>query len=345
MADADAARELRAEVVANGGHLELGVRDLRDWFKRSFFDDAARNEVSAALDAVSLRVEPRLEQTRLRDQVVVSSVRNAAGPRAGLPSRPPATNAGEQESDVAIGVTAAVGAASTAIGFFVFGLLGGLLMLVAGVSLVFFVAGTEWSARRAFATSACGLLLLGFVIASPLGGDDEQRDPKRGSAPLAESRTTYLVAVRQQAERSMDTGDYDRAIRIADGNLDDQSLGRVFRQRAAREVLRRAEGVLFESPRRAQRLARRSARYQPSADADAVAGRAADLISTERGIAESPPSMTDGESASDQPVPEPEPSQESEEPTDTGGGESGCLSQSACPGKRDGDGDGCYCEG
>lgn len=94
------------------------------------------------------------------------------------------------------------------------------------------------------------------------------------------------------------------------------------RRAVARRKKRQAEtwrAVALE--RRAARLAVRRARARRQARSERTAARR-ERQAEEESLA----------------APEPPPEE------DNGGGGGGCLPSSACPGKRDGDGDGCYCE-
>ncbi len=94
------------------------------------------------------------------------------------------------------------------------------------------------------------------------------------------------------------------------------------RRAVARRKKRQAEtrrAVALE--RRAARLAVRRARARRQARSERTAARRARQAEEEA-------------SAAPEPAPE----------EDNGGGGGGCLPSSACPGKRDGDGDNCYCE-
>ncbi len=125
--------------------------------------------------------------------------------------------------------------------------------------------------------------------------------------------STFEKAEREA--RETDEGLWDRC------DPDRIAARRATARRKKREAeARRAVALERRAARRAVRQARTRARRQ--ARSDRIAARRRERQAEEEALA----------------APEPAPEE------DGGGGGGSCLPSSACPGKRDGDGDGCYCE-
>ncbi len=334
MSDSQAAGYLRDRVVASGGHLELGMRDLRDHFGRTLLDEPARRQISAAMRSVGLSSDPPLEEAGRHDLLLLSagSRRPAwVAPSGRQPIGSPAFDPDPGADPALVGV-AGTGLAATVVGFVLFGFVGGLTLLAASLVLLFVIAGTEWSARRSLLVAALSLLLVSVLVISPLTADEprELPDPARDAAV----RTSALQA---SAMRALESGDYDGALRIADVDLRDRNLARRIRHRAAGELLDQAERAIDSSPRRALALARRSAGYRQTERAEEIEQQAQALVEAEETASEPLPAPPEESNPLPEEPAEPDPSY----PEDDGGSEDGGSSGFACgPGDIDGDGDG-----
>lgn len=322
---------LRDRVVANGGRLELGMREVRDEFARTLLDAPARSEIALALRDAGLVADPPLEEARRHDRLQLSAKPRRGTPRSATGHSRPAESVEGHEGDPALGSVALAGLVATVAGFAVFGLVGGLLLLGASLLLIFLVAGTDWSARRSILVVAISLLLLSFLVISPLTADEPSRTPNPSKAG-----TPRVSVLRASAIRELDSGNYANALRIAEEDLRDLNLARRIRDRAARELLDRAERAIDTSPRRTLTLARRSANYKPSARAEEIKHQAQGLVAAEQAASEPPPPAEPAD-----PLPEdPLDSEPAEEDFGGGGGSDGSSGFNCGPGDIDGDGDG-----
>lgn len=245
VSDRDIAMRLRDRVVANGGRLELGMREVRDEFARTLLDAPARSEIALALRDAGLVADPPLEEARRHDRLQLSAKPRRGTPRSATGHSRPAESVEGHEGDPALSSVALAGLVATVAGFAVFGLVGGLLLFGASLLLIFLVAGTDWSARRSILVVAISLLLLSFLVISPLTADEPSRTPNPSKAG-----TPGVSVLRASAIRELDSGNYANALRIAEEDLRDLNLARWIRDRAARELLDRAETAIDTSPRR-----------------------------------------------------------------------------------------------
>lgn len=188
-------------------------------------------------------------------------------------------------------------------------------------------------------------LLVSLVAILPIANSrDDSRsvtasNPSDESAPDATTDANRLEedrdrSRRAEAERLFQTGRRREAIELAE-QLGDDELAADFRGRAARNLREKARDELdFGSPGRAIRFAGQSQDFKETQAARDIQS-AARSLERDLEVEESDPPLS-----SSDPEPEPEPLPEPDLPS----GSPGCLPQSACPGRRDGDGDGCFCE-
>ncbi len=305
------------------------MRDMRDEFGRTLLDATARDQIALAVREAGLKSDPPLEGARRHDRLQLSTRdrRGSAPLTPGQTVMPSTDPLDDGAGDAAIGAVALTGLVATVAGFIVFGFVGGLFLLGLGVLLLVLVAGSEWSARRSLLISAICLLLISLLVIAPLTADEDGRKPVRPSKAQPD-RVSVLHA---SAERELDAGNYDNALRIADNDLRDRGLARRIRSRAARELLDQAAPVVYDSPRRALRLSRRAGRYEASVRARQLEDQAQGVIAAEQAVAEPDPPVEESD-----PLPD--------DPGDSGSGagsSDGGSSGFACgPGDRDGDGDG-----
>ncbi len=315
-------------MVANGGRLELDMRDLRDEFERTLLDATARDQIALAIHEAGLESDPPLKEARRHDRLQLS----AHEPRASAPLTPgqtvrPPTDALEP-GDAANGAGVLTGVVATVAGFIVFGFVGGLLFLGFGVLLALLTARLEWSARRSLLVSAICLSLIGLFVIAPLTADEDARRP----APPSAGQPDRVAVFRASAERELNAGNYDEALRIADNDLHDRGLARRIRRRAARELLDHAAPVVYESPRRALRLSRRAARYEASERTRELEDQALGAIAAEEEVTAPEPPAEELDS-----VPEDPGDSEPSGSESSGGGSTGFE---CGPDDIDGDGDG-----
>lgn len=177
-------------------------------------------------------------------------------------------------------------------------------------------------------------------------GSSRASTPPNGSQPIAGTDGDRLDDDRERAQRAkaedlFSRGKAQEAIDLAE-ELGDEELAEDLRTRTARNLRARARDELdFGSPDRARDLARQSQKFKRTQAAVDIQGEARSL---QRAL-DAPPPPPSPEPAPEpepepEPPPEPAPEPDSESPSES----PGCLPQSACPGQRDGDGDGCYCE-
>ncbi len=357
MGDADAARGLRREIEAAGGEIYLAGAELRDHFERTRLTVKAKGEIGSALRAARISSDPSLTTVQAGDEIRLS-VAGRKSPAAEEPTTS-ASGAAGAFGDAATGAFV-VGGIATVIafaGWWVYGLILGLATL-----LVFVVLRGRWFRISLFPRLPSWLsvpwkpgalamlavaLLVSLVAVLPIANsrDDGRRvsatNSSDGPAPAAGTDTNRLEedrdrSRRAEAERLFQTGRSREAIELAE-RLGDDELAADFQGRAARNLREKARDELdFGSPGRAIRLAGQSQDFketQAARDIQSAARRSERDLEAEE--SDPPPSQSVPESES-----EPEPPPELDLPS----GSPGCLPQSACPGRRDGDGDGCFCE-
>jgi hypothetical protein len=370
--DIDQARQVRASVEREGGSLAVGVRELRDAFGRTRLTDKARWDIEDALGRVGVGCRPSLAAVELTETVVLfvtdrrpRSPRPSerSGPPSSSPPQSPDPGAGPGPLTGAGSGVVAAGGLATVIGFanywlygvICIGVVGFVLWLVErhGVTLYRSLAARLPFMRSPFifgaTVVAVSMLAVALVVIGPISESRRDAATEQVSSPGADSGDSDVGVPpdddrdtrRRDAADAMEQRRYQDAIRIAEEELGDDDLAARYRRRAARETLDEAQDELaFGSTRRAIRLADRADRYDPTGRAERIRNAARDEIARARARRRE----REEEEAAPPPVapePEPEPLPEPDVPS---GGSPGCLPSSACPGVRDGDGDGCYCE-
>jgi hypothetical protein len=357
MADADDARELRKEIDAAGGEIHLAASELRDHFGRSRLTAKARGEIELALSSVGISAEPPLVTVQAADDV-----RLFVAGRSGR--QPPAAGAETGVDALGQAATAAlvVGGIATVLGLAGWWLYG--LVLAFATLLVFGVLRGRWFGFSLFPRLPYWLaipwkigalamfavaVLVSLAVIVPIqnarnDGSSRASTPPNGSEPIAGTDgdrrdDDRARAQRAKAEDLFSRGKVQEAIDLAE-ELGDEELAEDLRTRTARNLRARARDELdFGSPDRARDFARQSQKFKRTQAAVDIQGEARSLQRALDALAPAP-SPEPAPEPEPEPPPEPAPEPDPESPS----GSPGCLPQSACPGRRDGDGDGCYCE-
>lgn len=360
MADADAARVLRKEIDAAGGEVHLAASELRNHFGRSRLTAKARGEIELALSSIGISAEPPLVTVQAADDVRLFV--------AGRSDRqPPAAGAGTGAEALGQAATAAlvVGGIATVLGLAGWWLYG--LLLAFATLLVFGVLRGRWFGFSLFPRLPYWLaipwrigalamfavaVLVSLAVIVPIQNarnDSSSRAsmPPNGSESIAGTDgdrrdDDRARAQRAKAEDLFSRGKAQEAIDLAE-ELGDEELAEDLRTRAARNLRVQARDELdFGSPGRARDLARQSQKFKRTQAAVDIQGEARSL---QRDLDAPPPSSEPEPELEPEPPPEPAPEPQPEPEPEPPSGSPGCLPQAACPGQRDGDGDGCYCEG